>query len=103
MFSLHYMSDSSDNTSACFSGDIEVYSIYNNETEEFLSFTTIRINRTEKQIHFSNFDNIPLRMCKELYELVRESKDLLDIDHYEVSPFYSGYRAYTEIYHSEYI
>ena len=103
MFSLHYMADSSDNSSACFSSDIEIYSIYNNETKKFLSFAVIRINRTEKQICFSNFDNIPMAMRKEIYELVRESKDELDINGYKVSPYYSGYRVYVETYHSEYI
>ena len=103
MFSLHYMSDSSDNTSACFSGDIEVYSIYNNRDEKFLSFATIRINRTEKQIHFSNFDNLSIDMRKELYKLVKESKDILDIEGYKVSPFYSGYATYLSVYDTAYI
>ena len=103
MFSLYYMSDSSDNASTCFSIDIEIYSIYNNETEEFLSFAVIRIDRTGKQICFSNFDNIPIAMRKDIYELVRGSKDELDINGYKVSPFYSGYRVYKETYCSEYI
>lgn len=103
MFSLHYMADSSDNSSACFSGDIEVYSIYNNRDKKFLSFSVIRINRTEKQICFSNFDNIPMDMRKDIYELVRESKDLLDIKGYKVSPFYSGYATYLSVYDTAYI
>lgn len=103
MFSLYYMADSSNNSSACFSGDIEIYSIYHNKDKEFLSFATIRINRTEKQICFSNFDNIPIDMRKDIYELVKESKDLLDINHYKVSPFYSGYTSYITMYDTAYI
>ena len=103
MFSLHYVADSSDNSSACFSGDIEVYSIYHNKDKKFLSFVTIRINRTEKMIYFSNFDNLSIDMRRELYKLVKESKDELDINHYEVSPFYSGYASYVAMYDTAYI
>lgn len=103
MFSLHYVADSSDNSSACFSSDIEVYSIYHNKDKKFLSFATIRINRTEKQIYFSNFDNLSIDMRKELYKLVRESKDILDIKGYKVSPFYSGYTSYVAMYDTAYI
>ena len=102
MFSLHYVGDN-DNAYDCFTNDIEVYSIYNNTTEKFLSFATIRINRTDKQIHFSNFDNLPIDMRKELYELVRESKDELDINGYKISPFYSGYGSYLSLYATAYI
>jgi hypothetical protein len=103
MFSLHYVADSSDNPSACFSSDIEVYSIYNNKDKKFLNFVTVRINRTEKQIYFSNFDNLSIDMRKDLYKLIKESKDVLDIDHYKVSPFYSGYESYVALYDSSYI
>ena len=103
MFSLHYVADSSDNTSACFSSDIEVYSIYYNKDKKFLSFSTIRINRSEKMIYFSNFDNLSIDMRKELYELVKESKDILDIEGFKVSPFYSGYASYIAMYDSAYI
>lgn len=103
MFSLHYVADSSDNTSACFSSDIEVYSIYHNKDKKFLSFSTIRINRSEKMIYFSNFDNLSIDMRKELYELVKESKDILDIEGFKVSPFYSGYASYIAMYDSAYI
>ena len=102
MFSLHYVADSSDNSS-CFSGDIEVYSIYHNKDKKFLSFVTIRINRTEKMIYFSNFDILSIDMRRELYKLVKESKDELDINHYEVSPFFSGYASYVALYDSAYI
>lgn len=103
MFSLHYMADSSDNSSACFSSDIEVYSIYNNRDKKFLSFSVIRINRTEKQICFSNFDNLPIDMRKDIYELVKDSKEELDIEGYKVSPFYSGYTTYLSVYDTAYI
>ena len=103
MFSLHYMADSSNNSSACFYGDIEIYSIYYNKDKKFLSFATIRINRTEKQICFSNFDNIPIDMRKDIYELVKDSKEELDIEGYKVSPLYSGYATYLSVYDSAYI
>ena len=103
MFSLHYVADSSDNSSAFLSSDIEVYSIYNNKDKKFLSFATIRINRTEQMICFSNFDNLSIDMRKELYKLVKESKDELDINHYKVSPFYSGYTSYIAMYDTAYI
>ena len=103
MFSLYYMADSSDNSSACFSGDIEVYSIYHNKDKKFLSFATIRINRTKKTICFSNFDNLSIDMRRELYKLVKDSKDELDINHYEVSPLYSGYMSYVALYDTAYI
>lgn len=98
MFSLHYVADNADTVD-----DIEVYSIYHNEDKKFLSFAVIRINRTEKQIYFSNFDNLPIYMREELYKLVKESKDILDIDHYKVSPFYSGYATYVSLYDTAYI
>lgn len=103
MFSLYYMADSSDNSSACFSGDIEVYSIYHNKDKKFLSFATVRINRTQQTICFSNFDNISIDMRKDIYELVRKSKDLLDIEGFIVSPFYSGYTSYVATYDTAYI
>ena len=98
MFSLHYVSDNTDTID-----DIEVYSIYSKLFKKFLSFTTIRINRTEKQIYFSNFDNLSIDMRRELYKLVKDSKDELDIDHYKVSPFYSGHASYVAMYDSSYI
>lgn len=98
MFSLHYVSDNTDTVD-----DIEVYSIYHNKDKKFLSFATIRINRTQQMIYFSNFDNLSMYMREELYKLIKESKDELDINHYKVSPFYSGYVAYVALYDSEYI
>ena len=71
--------------------------------KKFLSFATIRINRTQQMICFSNFDNLSIDMRKELYKLVKESKDELDINHYKVSPFYSGYMSYVAMYDSSYI
>jgi hypothetical protein len=98
MFSLHYVSDDTDTAD-----DIEVYSIYHNKDKKFLSFATIRINRTEKMIYFSNFDNLSIDMRRELYKLVKKSKDELGINHYKVSPFYSGYTSYVAMYDSSYI
>ena len=98
MFSLHYISDNTDTID-----DIEDYSIYYNKDKKFLSFATIRINRTEQMICFSNFDNLSIDMRKELYKLVKESKDELDINHYKVSPFYSGYTSYMAMYDTAYI
>ena len=103
MFSLHYVADSSDNSSAFLSNDIEVYSIYHNKDKKFLSFVTIRINRTQQTICFSNFDNLSMDMRKALYKLVKESKDVLDIEGFKVSPFYSGYASYIALYDSAYI
>ena len=74
-----------------------------NKDKKFLSFTTIRINRTQRMIYFSNFDNLSIDMREELYKLVRESKDILDIKGYKVSPFYSGYTSYVAMYDSSYI
>ena len=98
MFSLHYVSDNTDTVD-----DIEVYSIYHNKDKKFLSFTTIRINRTQQMIYFSNFDNLSIDMRKELYKLVKESKNVLDIEGYRVSPFYSGYTTYVALYDTAYI
>ena len=98
MFSLHYVSDDTNTVD-----DIEDYSIYYNKDKKFLSFATIRINRTEQMICFSNFDNLSIDMRKELYKLVKESKDELDINHYKVSPFYSGYTSYIAMYDTAYI
>ena len=98
MFSLHYISDNTDTAD-----DIEVYSIYSKLFKKFLSFTTIRINRTKKQIYFSNFDELSIDMRKDIYILIKESKEELDIEGYKVSPFYSGYVAYVALYDSEYI
>ena len=103
MFSLYYMADSSDNSSACFSGDIEVYSIYHNKDKKLLTFATVRINRTQQTICFSNFDNLSMDMLKALYKLIKESKDVLDIEGYKVSPFYSGYTSYVATYDTAYI
>ena len=97
------MADSSNNSSACFYGDIEDYSIYYNKDKKFLSFATIRINRTQQMICFSNFDNLSMDMRKALYKLIKESKDELDINHYKVSPFYSGYTSYVALYDTAYI
>ena len=74
MFSLHYIynTDTTD--------DIEVYSIYSKLFKKFLGFTTIRINRTEKQICFSNFNELSIDMCKDIYILIKESKEELDIE-----------------------
>ena len=102
MFSLHYVADSSDNSS-CFSGDIEVYSIYHNKDKKLLTFATVRINRTQQTICFSNFDNLSMDMRKALYKLIKESKDVLDIEGYKVSPFYSGYTSYVALYDTAYI
>jgi ADP-dependent phosphofructokinase/glucokinase len=98
MFSLHYVSDNTDTID-----DIEDYSIYYNKDKKFLSFATIRINRTQQMICFSNFDNLSMDMRKELYKLIKESKDELDINHYKVSPFYSGYTSYVALYDTAYI
>lgn len=98
MFSLYYVSDNTDTTD-----DIEVYSIYHNKDKKFLSFATIRINRTQQMIYFSNFDNLSMHMREELYKLIKDSKDELDINHYKVSPFYSGYTTYVALYDSAYI
>jgi ADP-dependent phosphofructokinase/glucokinase len=98
MFSLHYVSDNTDTTD-----DIEDYSIYYNKDKKFLSFATIRINRTQQMICFSNFDNLSMDMRKALYKLIKESKDELDINHYKVSPFYSGYTSYVALYDTAYI
>lgn len=98
MFSLHYVGDNTDTVQ-----DIEDYSIYYNKDKKFLSFTTIRINRTEQMICFSNFDNLSIEMRKELYKLIKESKDVLDIKGYKVSPFYSGYITYVSLYATAYI
>ena len=98
MFSLHYISDNTDTAE-----DIEVYSIYHNKDKKIISFATIRINRTEQMICFSNFDNLSIDMRKELYKLVKESKDELDINHYKISPFYSGYTSYMAMYDTAYI
>jgi hypothetical protein len=98
MFSLHYISDNTDTKD-----DIEVYSIYSKLFKKFLSFTTIRINRTEKQICFSNFDELSIDMRKDIYILIKESKEELDIEGYKVSPFYSGYATYIALYDSAYI
>ncbi len=99
MFSLHYMSDSSD----CYSSDMEVYSIYHNKDEKFLSFATVRINRTDKLVCFSNFDNLSIDMRRDIYKLVKESKDVLGIEGYKISPFYSGYSSYLATYDTAYI
>ena len=98
MFSLYYVSDDTDTAE-----DIEVYSIYHNKDKKFLSFSTIRINRSQQMIYFSNFDNLSIDMRKDLYKLVKESKDVLDIEGYKVSPFYSGYTTYVALYDSAYI
>ena len=98
MFSLHYVSDDTDTAD-----DIEVYSIYHNKDKKFLSFSTIRINRTTQMIYFSNFDNLSMDMRKALYKLIKESKDVLDIEGYKVSPFYSGYASYVALYDTSYI
>ena len=98
MFSLHYVSDDTD-----IADDIEVYSIYHNKDKKFLSFSTIRINRTTQMIYFSNFDNLSMDMRKALYKLIKESKDVLDIEGYKVSPFYSGYASYVALYDTSYI
>ena len=98
MFSLHYISDNTDTTD-----DIEVYSIYHNKDKKFLSFVTIRINRTQQMIYFSNFDNLSIDMREALYKLVKESKNVLDIEGFKVSPFYSGYATYMALYDSAYI
>lgn len=98
MFSLHYVGDSTDAVRY-----IEVYSIYHNKDEEFLSFATIRINRTEQMICFSNFDNLSIDMRKDLYKLIKELKDVLNIEGYKVSPFYSGYTSYVATYDTAYI
>jgi ADP-dependent phosphofructokinase/glucokinase len=98
MFSLHYVSDNTDTID-----DIEDYSIYYNKDKKFLSFATIRINRTQQMICFSNFDNLSMDMRKALYKLIKESKDELDINHYKVSPFYSGYTSYVALYDTAYI
>ena len=98
MFSLHYVSDDAGTRD-----DIEVYSIYHNKDKKFLSFATIRINRTQQMIYFSNFDNLSIDMREVLYKLVKESKDVLDIEGFKVSPFYSGYATYMALYDSAYI
>ena len=98
MFSLHYVGDDTDTVQ-----DIEVYSIYNNKDKKFLSLVTVRINRTEKMIYFSNFDELSIDMRRSLYILVKESKDILDIEGYKISPFYSGYGSYLTMYATAYI
>ena len=98
MFSLHYVSDDTDTVD-----DIEVYSIYHNKDKKFLSFATIRINRAQQMIYFSNFDNLSIPMREALYKLIKESKDVLDIEGYKVSPFYSGYASYVALYDTSYI
>ena len=98
MFSLHYVSDDTNIVD-----DIEVYSIYNNKDKKLLTFATVRINRTQQMIYFSNFDNLSMDMRKALYKLIKESKDVLDIEGYKVSPFYSGYTSYVALYDSAYI
>ena len=102
MFSLHYVGDN-DNAYDCFTNDIEVYSIYYNKDKKFLSFATVRINRTDKLVCFSNFDNLSVDMRQELYKLIKESKDELNINGYKVSPFYSGYGSYLSLYATAYI
>lgn len=102
MFSIHYVGDN-DSHLDCFANDIEVYSIYHNKDKKFLSFATIRINRTEKMIYFSNFDNLSIDMRRELYELIKNSKEELDVEGYKVSPFYSGYGSYLSLYATAYI
>ncbi len=103
MFSLHYVGDNDNDNTRFFKNDIEVYSIYHNKDKKFLSFATIRVNRTEQMICFSNFDNLSLDMRKELYQLIRESKDELGINGYKVSPFYAGYTSYVATYDTAYI
>lgn len=98
MFSLHYISDNTDTTD-----DIEVYSIYHNTNKKFLSFVTLRINRTRKTVCLSNFDELPIDLREKLIMLIKDSKDELDINHYKVSPFYSGYAIYVALYDSAYI
>ena len=98
MFSLHYLDDKVQGLE-----NIETYSIYHNEDKKFLSFATVKINRTGKMIYFSNFDNLSIDMRRELYKLIRESKDELDIEGYKVSPFYSGYSSYLTTYATAYI
>lgn len=98
MFSLHYVSDSTNTID-----DIEVYSIYSKLSKKFLSFTTVRINRTQQMIYFSNFDELSIDMRKDIYLLIKESKEELDIEGYKVSPFYSGYASYVALYDSAYI
>lgn len=98
MFSLHYVSDNTDTAD-----DIEVYSIYSKLLKKFLSFTTVRINRTQKTVCFSNFDELSIDMRKDIYLLIKESKEELDIEGYKVSPFYSGYASYVALYDSAYI
>lgn len=98
MFSLHYLIDEKQN-----SDDIEIYSIYYAKDKKYLSFATVKINRTQKHVCFSNFDNLSIDMRQELYKLVKESKDILDINHYKVSPFYSGYATYLSLYDTAYI
>ena len=98
MFSLHYVSDDTDTID-----DIEVYSIYHNKDKKFLSFATIRINRAQQMIYFSNFDNLSIDMRKDIYKLIKESKDVLDIEGFKVSPFYSGYASYIATYDTAYI
>ncbi len=101
MFSLHYAENRAE--SLGLPEDVEVYSIYHNKDKKFLSFATIRINRSEKMICFSNFDNLSIDMRKELYKLIKESKDELDINGYKISPFYSGYGSYLSMYATAYI
>jgi len=42
-------------------------------------------------------------MRKDIYILIKESKEELDIEGYKVSPFYSGYATYIALYDSAYI
>lgn len=103
MFSLHYVGDNDNDNTRFFKNDIEVYSIYDNQNKKFLSLVTIRINRTEQMIYFSNFDELSIDMRRELYELIRESKEDLAIINYKVSPFYAGYTTYVATYDTAYI
>ena len=101
MFSLHYVGDN--NYVTGIADGVELYYIFDNRNKKFLSFPTIRINRFEKQIYFSNFDELSIDMRKDIYKIIKESKDILDIEGYRVSAFYSGYSTYKEIYNSIYI
>lgn len=99
MFSLHYVSNITSTTD----DDIEVYSIYHNTNKKFLSFATLRINRTRETVCLSNFDELPIDLREKLIMLIKDSKDELNINHYKVSPFYSGYAIYVSLYDSDYI
>ena len=63
----------------------------------------MRINRTRETVCLSNFDELPIDLREKLIMLIKDSKDELDINHYKVSPFYSGYAIYVSLYDSEYI